>query len=130
MEKDNQSSAHATMLQQDLSCNPKTPVSPDISSMETIPIEYLDVGPMDGQYAKTGKKLSPYFSEYALVKNRVKVEVYWIVYLLDNCHSKILDSFGLSRHPEILSIYDNFSPADFMRVKEFEAKTNHDVKSV
>lgn len=45
---------------------------------ENISAEHLALGPLDGRYSQIGKKLAPYFSEYALVKNRVKVEVNWL----------------------------------------------------
>ncbi len=101
------------------------------STEDEIPAEYLAIGPMDGRYAKIGKKLSPYFSEYALVKNRVKVEVYWLLFQLDHLHtSEILNSFNRDDWNKVMSIYKNFSCKSFMRVKEFEKITNHDVKSV
>lgn len=101
------------------------------STEDEIPAEYLAVGPMDGRYAKTGKKLSPYFSEYALVKNRVKVEVYWLLFQLDHLHtSEILSSFNRDDWNKVMSIYTTFSGKSFMKVKEFEETTNHDVKSV
>lgn len=51
---------------------------------EEIPTEFLALCPLDGRYARIGRELSPYFSEYALMKNRVKVEVYWLQFLLEN----------------------------------------------
>ncbi len=87
--------------------------------------------PLDGRYSQIGKKLAPYFSEYALVKNRVKVEVYWLKFLLENVNdSDILDVFDINRLPEIMAIYTNFSDNSYVRVKEIELVTNHDVKSV
>lgn len=98
---------------------------------ENISAEHLALGPLDGRYSQIGKKLAPYFSEYALVKNRVKVEVNWLKFLLENIEgSDILDSFDMNRLPEIMAIYDDFSDASYVRVKEIEAVTNHDVKSV
>ena len=96
-----------------------------------IPAEYLALCPLDGRYSSIGKKLSPYFSEYALVMNRVKVEVYWLRFMLENVEgSEILDAFDMERLPEIMAIYDDFSYVSFARIKEIEAITNHDVKSV
>ena len=51
-------------------------------SEENALTECMALGPLDGRYRKIGQKLSPYFSEYALVKNRVKVEVKWLEFLL------------------------------------------------
>lgn len=99
--------------------------------VENIPAEYLAICPLDGRYSNIGKKLSPYFSEYALVMNRVKVEVYWLRFMLENVEgSEILDAFDMDRLPEIMAIYDDFSYDSFARIKEIEAITNHDVKSV
>ena len=99
-----------------------------------VPPEYLAIGPMDGRYRDTGKKLSPYFSEFALVKNRVEVEVLWLEFLLENLRtkSKILsDAYNkFSTPPDFTSIYKGFDYDDFFEVKQIEAETNHDVKSV
>ena len=93
--------------------------------------KYLAIGPLDGRYSQISEKLSPYFSEYALVKNRVKVEVYWLKFLLENIKSSdILDSFDKNRILEILDIYNNFSDDSYLRIKEIENITNHDVKAV
>lgn len=98
---------------------------------ENVSAEHLALGPLDGRYSQIGKKLAPYFSEYALVKNRVKVEVYWLKFLLENVEgSEILDAFDKNRLTEIMAIYDDFSDASYVRVKEIEAVTNHDVKAV
>lgn len=96
-----------------------------------IPKEGLALCPLDGRYSQISEKLAPYFSEYALVKNRVRVEVMWLRFLLENVKgSDILDTFDMNRLPEIMAIYDDFSGASYVRVKEIEAVTNHDVKAV
>lgn len=98
---------------------------------ENISAKHLALGHLDGRYSQIGEKLAPYFSEYALVKNRVKVEVYWLKFLLENVNgSDILDAFDIDRLPEIMAIYTDFSDASYVRVKEIESVTNHDVKSV
>lgn len=98
---------------------------------ENISAKHFALGPLDGRYSQIGEKLAPYFSEYALVKNRVKVEVFWLKFLLENVNgSDILDAFDIDRLPEILAIYTDFSDASYVRVKEIESVTNHDVKSV
>lgn len=151
MEKDNPNLVDETMQRKDVTSSLTQPENPRggqkgfilhpfgesgpvleiIGDSSTVPAEYLAVGPMDGRYAKIGKKLSPYFSEYALVKNRVKVEVYWLLFQLDHLHtSEILNSFNRDDWNKVMSIYQNFSCKSFMRVKEFEKITNHDVKSV
>lgn len=102
-----------------------------ITAGENISAEHFALSPLDGRYSQIGKKLAPYFSEYALVKNRVKVEVYWLKFLLENVNgSDILDAFDYDKLPEIMAIYENFSDESYIRIKEIEKVTNHDVKSV
>lgn len=128
MAKDNKK-VDETMLRKDGSGNLRLPEPPETTEY-SIPPEYMALGPLDGRYSQIAKKLAPYFSEYALVKNRVKVEVYWLQFLMENIYSvDILDDF-LYRISEILGIYQNFSAESFKRVKEWEAETNHDVKAV
>lgn len=87
--------------------------------------------PLDGRYSEISEMLVSYFSEYALVKNRVKVEVLWLKFLLENVNgSDILNAFDMDRISEIMAIYTDFSFASYIRVKEIESVTNHDVKSV
>lgn len=91
---------------------------------------YLALCPLDGRYANISEKLAPYFSEYALAKHRVKVEVYWLKFLLDNIKSsEILNSVDKNRIPEIINIYDNFTEESYLRIKEIDKITNHDVKA-
>ena len=98
---------------------------------ESIPAKHRALCPLDGRYSQIGEKFAPYFSEYELIKNRVKVEVTWLKFLLEIVEgSDILDTFDMNRLPEIMAIYDDFSDESFMRIKEIEAVTNHDVKSV
>ena len=119
-----------SMLRKDGSGNLRIP-EPLVETAGLISAKEFALSPLDGRYANIGKKLSPYFSEYALIKNRVKVEVYWLNFLIYNLDSEILDSYFLKEAaPEILSIYENFSDSSYLRIKEFEAVTNHDVKAV
>lgn len=103
----------------------------NLNLAENISAKHFALGPLDGRYSQIGEKLAPYFSEYALVKNRVKVEVYWLKFLLENVNgSDILDAFDIDRLPEIMAIYTDFSDASYVRIKEIESGINHDVKSV
>ena len=94
----------------------------------------LALGPLDGRYKQIAEKLSPYFSEYALVKNRVMVERKWLHFLLQDVMDDVevsgLENFELNRLQEIYDIYKDFSEESYLRVKEIEARTNHDVKAV
>lgn len=102
-----------------------------IGDCMSINPEHLALGPLDGRYAQIGKKLSLYFSEFALVKNRVKVEVYWLEFLIVNVNgSEILENFDKTNIPKITSIYTEFTAASYLKIKEIERVTNHDVKAV
>lgn len=89
--------------------------------------------PLDGRYSQIALKLAPYFSEYALVENRVYVEVKWLQFLIEHLRN---ESETLAKHDNsrdlnrILGIYQDFNAVSFMEVKEIEKKTNHDVKAV
>ncbi len=130
MTRDKQTSASDYPLRKDMASNLRSPEYPEATA-ETISAEHFALCPLDGRYSQISRKLAPYFSEYALVKNRVMVEVMWLVFLLEHVDgSDILDAFDLNRIPEILAIYEDFSDSSYVRVKEIEAVTNHDVKSV
>lgn len=92
--------------------------------------EWLAISPLDGRYHQVGEKLAPYFSEFALVKNRVKTEVYFLKFLLENIKTPILDKVDKNKIGDIISIYTNFDAKAINRVKEIESVTNHDVKAV
>lgn len=84
--------------------------------------------PIDGRYRNQTADLSNYFSEFALIKYRVLIEVEYFIFL----HSKNLPKFSnISIKPEALrEIYLNFSLADAESIKNIEKTTNHDVKAV
>lgn len=91
--------------------------------------ELTAVSPIDGRYrGKTGC-LASYFSEYALIKYRVRVEIEYFIAL---CELPLpqLASFDHSLFETLRNIYRNFSEADAQRVKDIEKVTNHDVKAV
>src|SRR5690606_30406268 len=87
------------------------------------------VTPIDGRYYNTTKDLSAYFSEFALIKYRVLVEVEYFIAL---CESGIpqLAHFDGSLNENLRNIYRNFSLDDAQWVKDTEKTTNHDVKAV
>ncbi len=86
------------------------------------------VSPIDGRYHKASEILSDYFSEYALIKKRVYVEAEYFIEL----RSVVPALKGLMQEDvlKIRNIYVNFGMEDALKVKEFEAVTNHDVKAV
>ena len=87
------------------------------------------VSPIDGRYHGKTKELADYFSEYALIKYRVKVEIEYFIAL---CELPLpqLYGFDTSLFPTLRKIYTDFSEADAQRVKDIEKVTNHDVKAV
>ena len=87
------------------------------------------VSPIDGRYRGKTQDLASYFSEYALIKYRVRVEIEYFITL---CELPLpqLKSFDQSLFERLRDIYRNFSEADAQRVKDIEKVTNHDVKAV
>ena len=88
--------------------------------------ELTAVSPIDGRYRGKTDCLAPYFSEYALIKYRVRVEIEYFIALTS--FLKIFDVQKVATN--IRAIYENFSEADAQRVKDIEKVTNHDVKAV
>lgn len=87
------------------------------------------VSPIDGRYRSKAGTLAAYFSEYALMKYRVRVEIEYFITL---CELPLpqLASFDMTRFESLRDIYRNFSEGDAARIKEIESVTNHDVKAV
>jgi len=87
------------------------------------------ISPIDGRYRSKTEKLADYFSEYALIRYRVRVEIEYFITL---CELPLpqLKEFDNSLFDRLRDIYRNFSTADAARVKEIERTTNHDVKAV
>jgi len=87
------------------------------------------ISPVDGRYRKTTEQLSSYFSEEALIKYRVFVEIEYFIALCD-INLPGLAQFDKNLYPELRSIHQNFSESDALEIKETEKVTNHDVKAV
>ncbi|MDC1106720.1 adenylosuccinate lyase [Prolixibacteraceae bacterium] len=87
------------------------------------------ISPVDGRYRGKVASLGEYFSEYALIKYRVFVEVEYFIAL---CELPLpqLKEFDKSKYDAIRNIYKNFTEEDALRIKEIESVTNHDVKAV
>ena len=98
--------------------------------MERQVFESMTLCPLDGRYAGIKDALAPYFSEYALVKYRVFVEVQWLKFLIENIDNEILKRFDQSKMEQIEAIANDFDETAFAKIKEIEAKTRHDVKAV
>ncbi len=87
------------------------------------------ISPIDGRYRGKTEKLGEYFSEYALVRYRVRVEVEYFITL---CELPLpqLANFNHDLFLPLRNLYREFTPADAQRVKDIEKVTNHDVKAV
>ena len=87
------------------------------------------ISPIDGRYRGKTAELANYFSEYALIKYRVQVEIEYFIAL---CELPLpqLKNFDSALFPQLRSIYQEFSEDDAQRVKDIEKVTNHDVKAV
>ncbi len=88
------------------------------------------ISPIDGRYASKVSELTECFSEYALLKNRVKVEIVWLIALctepaITECRSLTHDEEQVLRQ-----IIADFTPDEAEKIKKIEAITNHDVKAV
>ena len=91
--------------------------------------ELTAVSPIDGRYRSKTQLLSGYFSEYALIRYRVRVEIEYFIALCELPLPQLAD-FDCSLFDSLRNIYRNFTEKDAARVKEIEQTTNHDVKAV
>ncbi len=92
--------------------------------------QLLALSPLDGRYAGKVDALRPIFSEYGLIKARVKVEVEWLLALADAPGIVELPPFSGAAAARLRQLSSGFSVADAERVKAIERTTNHDVKAV
>jgi adenylosuccinate lyase len=90
----------------------------------------LALSPLDGRYAGKVDALRPIFSEYGLIKARVRVEIEWLLALSTEPGITELPAFADAAITRLRALADGFSVADAARVKEIERTTNHDVKAV
>ncbi|MBB6126198.1 adenylosuccinate lyase [Mucilaginibacter lappiensis] len=98
-----------------------------IKNMTLSPLSAIS--PIDGRYRNTTAELANYFSEYALIKYRVFVEIEYFIALTENSLPQ-LKHFDAGVSEKLRDIYKNFSEADAESIKEIEKTTNHDVKAV
>ena len=106
-----------------------------IGRVTPLPITLMNLSsltailPVDGRYRKQTEPLSEFFSEYALIKYRVYVEIEYLIALSDE-----LESLAPLRNPDhhqtLRNIFNNFNEDAAKRIKEIEGVTNHDVKAV
>ena len=87
------------------------------------------ISPIDGRYREKTQELAGYFSEYALIRYRVRVEIEYFITLCELPLPQLQD-FDHSLFEPLRDIYRNFTEQDAQRVKDIEKVTNHDVKAV
>jgi adenylosuccinate lyase len=87
------------------------------------------ISPVDGRYRRQVEKLAPYFSEFGLIRYRIRIEVEYFIAL---CELPLpqLEGFDQSIYTDLRALYLDFTETDALRIKEVESVTNHDVKAV
>lgn len=93
--------------------------------MELSPLSAIS--PIDGRYRSQVAALAPYFSEYGLIKYRVRIEVEYFLLL---AQQKIFSLPTTIKPAKLRAIYEQFNEADALQIKTIEKTTNHDVKAV
>jgi adenylosuccinate lyase len=91
--------------------------------------QLTNISPIDGRYASKTKELSPYFSEFGLIKYRVLVEIEYFIALTQIPLPQLAD-FPTMQVSQLKNIVEDFSVSDALIIKETEKTTNHDVKAV
>ena len=87
------------------------------------------ISPIDGRYRGKIEELANYFSEEALIKYRVKVEIEYFIALCEIPLPQLI-SFDTDLFDSLRQIYRGFTTEDAQKIKEIEKVTNHDVKAV
>src|SRR5438105_15541608 len=88
------------------------------------------LSPLDGRYRGKVAALARHFGEYALMRERVRVELAWIEALSDEPGIAEVAPFGTATRSHLADLRRDFSIADARRIKAIERETNHDVKAV
>ncbi|XXG62696.1 hypothetical protein AAC387_Pa05g1011 [Persea americana] len=130
-----------TFSQRDFTCC-RVSIKDSVTSMsenKKIPVRELDdvelsgltaLSPLDGRYWEKVKELSPFLSEYALIRFRVLVEVKWLLKLSEIPEVTEVPSFSEDARSYLEGLIHNFCETDAKEVKRIEKITNHDVKAV
>jgi adenylosuccinate lyase len=87
------------------------------------------VSPVDGRYSSQSADLAEFFSEFGLIKYRVRVEIEYFIALCELPLEQLKD-FNKKLYPALREIYLNFSDENALEIKDIEKTTNHDVKAV
>ncbi len=92
--------------------------------------ELTALSPIDGRYGSRTAELRPIFSEFGLMRLRVRVEVRWLEALAENPGIAEVPALSQAASAQLAALVADFDTADAARIKELEATTNHDVKAV
>jgi adenylosuccinate lyase len=95
-----------------------------------MPSPLAALSPLDGRYARTADPLRPYFSEQALIRYRVRIELAWLEALAAERSIKELKPFSARTKSSFEKLVQAFTEADAEKIKAIEAQTNHDVKAI
>jgi adenylosuccinate lyase len=106
--------------------SPQPALGPD----SDVTASLMAVTPIDGRYRRQTRSLERFFSEFALIRYRVKIELEWYLSLAENPSIDALAPLDNHTKAAVAAIHENFSLDDAIEVKEFESVTNHDVKAV
>jgi adenylosuccinate lyase len=90
----------------------------------------MAISPVDGRYRSRTRALADYFSEYALIRYRVRIEIEWYLSLAANPAIDAMPAISAETAGKLGALCEKFSLADARRVKALEAETNHDVKAL
>ena len=88
------------------------------------------LSPLDGRYGAKVAPLTGHFSEFGLIRHRVRVEISWLIALADEPAIAEVPPFSAAARAALDQAAQSFAPSDAARVKDIERKTNHDVKAV
>ena len=88
------------------------------------------LSPLDGRYAKSAHALRPFFSEFGLIRYRVRIELEWLKALAAEPAVRELKRFGRKALAAMDRLVERFSERDAEQIKNIEAETNHDVKAI
>ena len=112
-----------------MTASPAAPQTP-MSDTQKTEAALLALSPLDGRYAAKVDTLRPIFSEYGVIRSRVRVEIEWLLALGDEPGIAELPAFDDAQRARLKALAEDFSVADAARVKQIERTTNHDVKAV
>ena len=98
--------------------------------MPLMPSSLSALSPLDGRYAKALDPLRAYFSEHALIRYRVRIELAWLETLAAERRIRELRPFARATRAALRRLVAQFSERDAEHIKNIEAETNHDVKAI